>query len=335
MKNKIKQFPKLDNITPIPIPFDVVENLLTANIYALGREDITLIDAGPGIPGAIDFIKEVFKIEGLRFNNIRRIILTHGHMDHFGLASTIRKELNHPIDIYIHPEDMWKVTTEFFENETWSDEMDWLQKLAGIPDNDLAKMKKRIRSYYSIARPLIDLTPMEDNDMFSGDGYNLRVVYTPGHAPGLCCLYETGQRVLFCSDHILKNITPNPIIPLSRKKLRNRKYKSLIAYEESLEKISELDIKYLFPGHGEWIEKVDNIIDQYREHRSQRMEIVWEAAKKKELPLYNLVKDVFPNAGKGDLFLALSEIISTLEMLAYKCRAEIIDQGPPVIYRAL
>jgi glyoxylase-like metal-dependent hydrolase (beta-lactamase superfamily II) len=335
MTEIIKPFPKLRNITPVPIPFNEVPFLLTANIYALGHEKITLIDAGPGIPGALDFIKDSFNREGLKFNNIIRILLTHGHMDHFGLAASIIKELDHPVEIFIHPECKWKISSEFFKNAIWMDEFKWLQKQAGIPDDDFYIMKKNIRKYYSIAKPLDDLKTMEDNDIFYGDGYILKAVYSPGHDPGLCCLYEPKQKVLFSSDHILKNITPKPILPLSRNRLINKDYKGLIAYENSLDRVSKLNAKYVFPGHGEWIEDIHPVIDQYRLLYSERRELILNAVKKKELPVYYLVNDVFPNAEKGDLFIALSEIISQLEVLIYLNRVEIKDPGPPVIYRVV
>ncbi len=335
MTEIIKPFPKLRNITPVPIPFNEVPFLLTANIYALGKKDITLIDAGPGIPGALDFIKDSFIREGLKLNNISRIILTHGHMDHFGLGESILKAIDHPVDIFIHPECMWKITSEFIKNEIWMDELKWLQKQAGIPDDDFYIMQKQVRKYYSIAKPLDDLKAMEDNDIFYGDGYTLRVVYSPGHDPGLCCLYEPEQKVLFSSDHILKNITPKPILPLSRDRLINKDFRGLMAYENSLSRVSKLDVKYVFPGHGEWIKDIRPVIDKYRLHYSDRMELIWNAVKKKEQPVYHLVKDVFPNMEKGDLFIALSEIISQIEVLVYLNRVEIKDQGPPVIYRVV
>ena len=65
------------------------------------------------------------------------------------------------------------------------------------------------------------------------------------------------------------------------------------------------------------------------------MELVYNAVKKKEMPLYHLVRDVFPNVEAGDLFIALSEIISHLDVLVDKGRVEIKDQGPPVIYRTI
>lgn len=335
MTDIIKPFPKLKNITPVPIPFNEVPYLLTANIYALGRKEITLIDAGPGIPGAMEFIKESFAKEGLEFNNINRIILTHGHMDHFGLAASIKKELDHPLEIFIHPEDQWKISTEFYDNEIWVDELKMLQELADIPDDDFKIMVKNVRKYYSIATPLDDLKTMEDNDTFYGEGYSLQVVFSPGHNPGLCCLYEPEQKVLFSSDHIIKNLTPKPILTITRDKLIDKNYKGLIAYENSLEKVSKLDVDYMFPGHGEWIDDMQPVIKQYREHYLVRMEQVWNAVKKKEMPVYYLIRDVFPNVEAGDLFIALSEIVSHLEVLIDIGRAEIIEQGPPVIYKAI
>lgn len=335
MTDIIKPFPKLKNITPVPIPFNEVPYLLTANIYALGRDQITLIDAGPGIPGVLDFIKDSFSKEGLNFNNINRIILTHGHMDHFGLAASIKEELDHPVEIFLHTEDHWKISTDFINNEVWVDEFRMLQELTEIPDDDFKILVEKVRTYYSIAKPLDDLKTMKDNDIFYGKGYSLQVVFTPGHEPGLCCLYEPDQKVLFSSDHILKNLTPKPILAFDRDKHIDKDYKGLMAYEKSLERVSKLDVKYMFPGHGEWIEDMHPLIKQYRQHYSERMEIVLNAVRKKEMPLYYLVRDVFPNAGAGDLFIALSEIISHLEVLVDLGRVEILNSGPPVIYRAL
>ena len=335
MTDIIKPFPKLKNITPVPIPFNEVPYLLTANIYALGRDQITLIDAGPGIPGVLDFIKDSFRKEGLNFNNINRIILTHGHMDHFGLAASIKEELDHPVEIFLHTEDHWKISTDFINNEVWVDEFRMLQELTEIPDDDFKILVEKVRTYYSIAKPLDDLKTMKDNDIFYGEGYSLQVVFTPGHEPGLCCLYEPDQKVLFSSDHILKNLTPKPILAFDRDRHIDKDYKGLMAYEKSLVRVSKLDVKYMFPGHGEWIEDMHPLIKQYRQHYSERMEIVLNAVRKKEMPLYYLVRDVFPNAGAGDLFIALSEIISHLEVLVDLGRVEILNSGPPVIYRAL
>lgn len=335
MAEVIKPFPRIKNIIPIPIPFNEVPYLLTANIYALGKEEITLIDAGPDIPGVLQFIMESFKREGLKLNNINRIILTHGHMDHFGLASEIIKQLDHPVEIYIHPEGIWKISSEFLKNEIWADELDQLKEMAGIPDDVLGAMKRGIRKYYSIAKPIDVPIAMEDGHIFNGEGYSLRTVFTPGHDPGLCCLYEPEQRILFSSDHIIKNLTPKPILAMNRDRMRDKNYKGLVAYLKSLDRVSEMDIRYLFPGHGEYIDDMQPVIAMYRRLYTERMEQVFNAVRKNEVPVYNLVRDVFPGVEKADVFIALSEIFSHLEVLELEGKIKIKDPGLPIIYRAL
>ncbi len=335
MTELIRPFPKIRNITPIPIPFNEVPYLLTANIYALGKKEITLIDVGPDIPGSLEFIMESFKREGLMFNNINRIILTHGHMDHFGLASEIIKQLDHPVEIYIHPEGIWKISSEFLKNEIWADELDQLKEMAGIPDDVLNAMKRGIRKYYSIAKPIDDPKAMEDDHIFNGEGYSLRVVFTPGHDPGLCCLYEPEQKILFSSDHIIKNLTPKPILAMNRDRMRDKNYKGLVAYQKSLDRVSKLDVRYLFPGHGEYIDDMQPVIDMYRRLYAERMEQVLNAVRKNEVPVFNLVRNIFPSVEKADVFIALSEIFSHLEVLESENKVEVKGQGFPIIYRAL
>ena len=77
------------------------------------------------------------------------------------------------------------------------------------------------------------------------------------------------------------------------------------------------------------------VIEHYRQHYSERMDQVLNAVKEKEVPVYYLVRDVFPNVEAGDLFIAISEIVSHLEVLVENGRVEIVEQGPPVVYKAI
>jgi glyoxylase-like metal-dependent hydrolase (beta-lactamase superfamily II) len=176
---------------------------------------------------------------------------------------------------------------------------------------------------------------MEDGDEFHVNGYRLQVIHTPGHSPGMCCLYEPTQKVLFSGDHILNDITPNPIIETNRDGLRDPNYQSLMAYKDSLQKIAAMDVKYVFPGHDEYSDDLPQIISEYRDHHRQRADFVLNVIRKKTLPLYHLVRDVFPNVSGEEVFLALSEVIAHLEVLISQGKVEIIESGPPALYRAL
>ncbi len=56
-----------------------------------------------------------------------------------------------------------------------------------------------------------------DRDLDEGDGIELadrawRVYHTPGHAGGLICLFDPISRVLLSNDHLLRDISSNPVI---------------------------------------------------------------------------------------------------------------------------
>ncbi len=76
-----------------------------------------------------------------------------------------------------------------------------------------------------------------------------------------------------------------------------------------------LDVRFVFPGHGEYIEDLPGIVSRYKK--------------------YHLIDEVFPVVPEGDIFLAISEIIVHLEILIEESRAELIDPGSPALYRAL
>ncbi|MCD6570849.1 MAG: MBL fold metallo-hydrolase [Deltaproteobacteria bacterium] len=331
----IKPFPKVEDVHAIAIPLFGYSDLITANVYAVGKGPVTLIDTGPKFPGALAFVQKQLKLAGIDINDIERIIITHGHLDHFGLAASIRKAAGGPIECFIHAEDKWRVSSEGFQEEMWSEEAQIFMAMVDMPQREIEKVKKRFSFFKKLCDPLDNVSIMEDGAEFVGEGYHLRAIHTPGHSPGSICLYESRQQILFSGDHIIKHITPNPLMEIKRDRLRDPNYQSLKAYMNSLDKISGLDVRFVFPGHGEYIEDLDNIISTYKVHHRQRMDLVWGALKKKSRPLYYLIDDVFPYVPEDDVFLAISEILVHLEILINEGSAELADPGPPALYRAL
>jgi hypothetical protein len=83
------------------------------------------------------------------------------------------------------------------------------------------------------------------------------------------------------------------------------------------------------------MEDMHNVIATYKAHHRRRMDRIWKALKKASRPIYQLIDDVFPVVPEGDIFLAVSEIAVHLEVLINEGRAELVDQGPPALFRAL
>jgi len=87
------------NIIPlsIPTPFYVGD----VNVYLIKEDPITLIDVGPKTDKANEALRRGLKNHGIRFSDVRRIVLTHAHEDHCGLARRVRDESKNA-EVYIH-----------------------------------------------------------------------------------------------------------------------------------------------------------------------------------------------------------------------------------------
>jgi glyoxylase-like metal-dependent hydrolase (beta-lactamase superfamily II) len=331
----LQPFPEVGNVRSIAIDLPGYSDLITANVYAVGSGPITLVDTGPKFPGSFETLRAEFHRNGRDLTDIERIVFTHGHVDHFGLAARIREETGRPVPCFVHSEDAWRVAAETCQEEMFDEAGERLMALVDMPLEEVAKVRERFSLFAMLCDPVPDAKPMEEGDVFEGDDYHLRVIHTPGHTPGTCCLYETTRKILYSGDHIIKHITPNPLFEIRKDILRDPDYRSLKAYIRSLEKLKGMDVRYVFSGHGEFIEDLPGLISSYREHHRERMERIWRALRRRSRPLYHIVGEVFDFVPEYDGFLAISEIMVHLEVLIEEGRAELVDPGPPATYRAI
>src|SRR5205085_11080350 len=72
---------------PIPTPFMVGR----VNAYLIEDEPLTLLDSGPNSAKAMDELEQALAAHGRRVEEIGLLVITHQHMDHFGLASILAR----------------------------------------------------------------------------------------------------------------------------------------------------------------------------------------------------------------------------------------------------
>ncbi|MCU1288477.1 MAG: Zn-dependent hydrolase, glyoxylase, partial [Acidobacteria bacterium] len=108
----------------IPTPFYVGD----VNVYLVKEDPLTLIDVGPKTPEAAAALREKLKRNGVRIGDIRRIVLTHAHEDHCGLAKQIRDEAGNA-EILVH---RWE-TGHLFGRMSREEHRNLIAR-AGVPD---------------------------------------------------------------------------------------------------------------------------------------------------------------------------------------------------------
>ncbi len=121
----------------IPTPFYVGD----VNVYLIKEDPLTLIDVGPKTPEASAALRKKLQQNGVQMKDIRRIVLTHAHEDHCGLAKQVRDEANNA-EILIHG---WE-TGHLFGRLSQQNHKNLMQK-AGVPKEvfeDLQKTYEKI-----------------------------------------------------------------------------------------------------------------------------------------------------------------------------------------------
>src|SRR3954452_9475606 len=92
---------------PVPVPFPEAGG--PANIYVIEERGggVALFDAGIGTREGRTAIEEGFAALGLSLGDIRRIFVSHGHIDHYGYARAAQEASGAPV--FVHPRDHDKV----------------------------------------------------------------------------------------------------------------------------------------------------------------------------------------------------------------------------------
>jgi len=299
----------------VPTPFPVGP----INCYLAEGEELTLIDTGPNHPAALSALREALNARGLAFKDIRRIIVTHAHVDHFGLAAQIVAESG--ARVLSHARNRGWLTD--FENETQRRSGFYYGVFAqsGAPRAlaDAAARGMGAVMRYATAIPADCFVPMDDGDAIVLGDDAWRVVYAPGHASGLICLYDSQSRVLISSDHLLRDITSNPVLepPTHGEGERPR---ALVNYIASMQKTAQLDVRLALPAHGEPINDVRALIEARLAFHRARLAHIEQQLDCCVSTAYELCSMLFPDLKPFDVFLGLSEVIGHLDVLEVEGR---------------
>ena len=290
----------------LPTPFLVGD----VNVYLIDDEPLTLIDTGPKTPEAVKALRASLARHGVKLSDIRRIILTHAHEDHCGLAKTIRDEAKNA-EIFVHG---WETGHLFGRLE--KDEHHKLIVRAGVP----LKIWQNMQGFYEDFRVLTDA--LEDGEFkllhdetdieFSG-GF-LKVLHTPGHTPGSCSFLREANRTLICGDCVLKRITPNPVLSLDPINPEKR-FHSLAEYLVSLAKLRSYSPTYIYGGHGEPVTDFEEIFNRYVRAIDERQARVLSLVDKQGVTAFDIAQKLFPHIIKENTqqFLAISEAVAHLD----------------------
>ncbi len=307
----------------VPTPFYVGP----VNLYLIEEEPLTLIDAGPRDERSLEALRSGLARLGYRLSDIKRVIISHAHADHYGLARVIVEESG--AAVYIHEWDAPAVSANV-DYRAYRD----LLTLAGVPRETIESMEAGYEKFKGFAYPLDAVETLKDRDEILFEKESLAVVHTPGHTPGSICLVRTSNRLVFASDTVLKTITPNPVLspdPIDEK----RRFQSLGEYMVSLARIRELAPTVLKGGHGDDVTDYDEHFHRLYRFTKSRQQKLLSILPREGATAWEISLLMFPGAGGYHRFLALSETVAHLDFAVAENKLVVERKGEREVYRRL
>jgi glyoxylase-like metal-dependent hydrolase (beta-lactamase superfamily II) len=246
-------------------PVQTFPNLVN-NIYVIDNDDqLILVDCGSGMESTNQELTAGFEAISHHFDraitlaSIGTILVTHGHIDHFGGLPFVRRFTQAPVGIHILDR---RVLSNHEERVIFaSRRLGTFLEMAGVSDEH----RQNLMGVYLFAKNFYRSTPvqflLQESQPAVGE---IGVYHVPGHCPGQVCLLV--DDVLLTADHILSRTTPHQ----APESITNNM--GLGHYLESLTKIERLDgVNLALGGHEEPMEDVAARIREIKTAHQERL----------------------------------------------------------------
>ncbi len=178
------------------------------NLYLLADGDgWTLVDAGLGDPATEALWSGPFS-DALGGKPIRRVICTHMHPDHLGMAGDLCRRFDAPL---------WMSRLEYVvarmlvaDTAPAPEQGVAFYRAAGWEEAQLERYRKRFGMFGLGVRKMPDaFTRIEDRQNIEINGETWRVITGSGHSPEHVCLWQPERKLFVSGDQVLPRISPN------------------------------------------------------------------------------------------------------------------------------
>lgn len=306
---------------PLPFALDHI------NLWVLADgEAWTLLDCGI----CSDEIKSLWEALFSRFlgkRPVKRVIATHYHPDHLGLAGWLCDRKRAPL---------WMTRNEWFTGSLlyWDkDERIPKQQIEFFKRHGLsfewaeALIHNRINYRHRLSPPPNSFQPMVEGDILTIGKYQWRVIIGLGHAPEHACLYCNELKVLVAGDQILPKITPN-----IAQNVYEPEANPLGMFLESLQKFVTLpEDTLVLPSHGLPFYGLRERVHYLTDHHIERCDEIL-AVCDEPMTAAEMVPILFKRElDAHQIFFAMGESLSHLMYLTHQGKLRQICNGEKVI----
>jgi glyoxylase-like metal-dependent hydrolase (beta-lactamase superfamily II) len=324
------QYASLEHLHAIELPTPFPVGPVTVYVAGAPDEPLTLIDTGPRTSDTRAALDAGLERLGYSLPDLVRIVITHAHADHFGLAAELVAESQAKLLTHI-----WNTATLGDYDGDRAGRISFyagLMQQAAVPAEIMTAIGQATSNVNRYAQPVAVDATLHEGDTLRMANRNWRVLHTPGHSAGLICLYEPASRTLLSSDHLLADISSNPVVEPAPPGELERPL-SLALYQESLLRVASMEIERALPSHGPIIHDVPGLVRQRLGFHQRRMARVMEILQQGARTTWDVTQALFPDLSPLDTFLAISEALGHLELLELEGKITSTSAGNVVVWR--
>lgn len=269
----------------LPLPFPGLDRV---NAYLLGDgAGWFLVDCGIWDPNADDGgfggLQAAVAETDHKLDELRALIVTHAHIDHFGMVGRILEEVG--CELWMH--EAVQSQLEMYGNpEPHSEEMRAMLADHGVSDEEIGEL-----TAFEDWHPFVHSLPsasrwLKEGDTFDAGDRSWTVVHTPGHDPAHICLWAAKDRILISGDTLLGSVTPHIDF--------RRGYDNPLGdYLASLAKIEALDPTLVLPGHGRPFEEGAERARVTARHHDRRLGAIVQVVRREPHTANEITDEIF------------------------------------------
>jgi glyoxylase-like metal-dependent hydrolase (beta-lactamase superfamily II) len=249
----------------IPVPY-----LGSVNVWLLEGKPLTLVDTGPANDEALAALESGLAGLGRAVEEIELVLVTHHHLDHSGLAATIKARAGAEIAAH-RSTARWGAAY----HERVADEHRFTKALMaahGVPRDVIAGSEPFFEHIVRDSRPFETDRILADGDSLRAGGRTLRVVFRPGHSTtDTLFVDDTGDA--FVGDHLLAEITTGAEL-MPTELPGDERRRALLEYLGNLRKTEVMDLRMVYTGHGPTIDDHRRLIGERMAFHANRLDLI-------------------------------------------------------------
>ncbi len=299
------------------------------NAWAVAADGgIVLFDTGIGGSGRLRQLDLALAQVGFGLEDVRLLVCTHSHTDHYGLAAPIVAGAG--CELWMHP--AWEHVRLLADDPAAALEHRLeVARQSGVPPAALERYRE---SRDDDEKTGIDAIVEPDRDLLRGvevetDLGAWQVYETPGHAPSHVVLHQPERRLMISGDHLLGRTvlffdhghSPDPVGEFLR----------------SLDEVEPLEVDLVLPGHGRPFRDPGAKIAEARRQVDELLVKVRESLAAGEKTAFEIVGEIVGSENLNTPVSAwvLQIVLSCLDHLAIEGEAAMVEGADPRRWKAV